>query len=111
MPRVDQNNFFSGLFVKDAMRRQVIQLPQSAPVDYCINRMIKYKISSVLLVDENAQPAGVVSKTDIMGAFYAGLAPQITAENIMVGPVLFCYPDDELESALDTMQQKGIHRL
>ena len=111
MPRVEQKNFFSGLFVKEAMRRQVIQLPQIAPVDYCINRMIKYKISSVLIVDENAEPAGVVSKTDIMGAFYAGLAPHITAENIMVGPALFCYPDDELESALDTMQQNGIHRL
>ena len=111
MPRVDQKNFISGLLVKEAMRRQVIQLPHRAPIDYCINRMIKYKISSVLLVDENARPAGIVSKTDIMGAFYAGLAPDSAAQNIMVGPVLFCYPDDELESALDTMQQNSIHRL
>ena len=111
MPRVDQRNFFSGIFVKEAMRRQVIQLPQHAPIDYCINRMIKYKISSILLVDEKEQPAGVVTKTDIMGAFYAGLATRKAAENIMIGPVLFCYPDDELETALDTMQQSGIHRL
>jgi len=32
-------------------------------------------------------------------------------ENIIVGPLLFCYPDDELESSLDTMQQNGVHRL
>ena len=111
MPRVDQKNFFSGLFVKEAMRRQVIQLPQSAPIDYCINRMIKYKISSVLLVDENSQPAGVVSKTDLMGAFYAGLGTHMAAETIMIGPPFVCYPDDELEAALDSMQQNGIHRL
>lgn len=111
MPRVDQRNFFSGLFVKEAMRRQVVLLPRSASIDYCINRMIKYKISSVLLIDEKAQPAGVVSKTDITGAFYAGLAPHITADNIMVGPALLCDPSDELETALDTMQQNGIHRL
>ena len=35
--------------------------------------MIKFKISSILMVDENDRPVGVVSKTDIMGAFYAGL--------------------------------------
>jgi CBS domain-containing protein len=111
MPRVDRKNFFSGIFVKEAMRRQVIQLPQRAPIDYCINRMIKYKISSILLVNEKEQPIGVVSKTDIVGAFYAGLPTYRAAKDIMIGPVLFCYPDDELETALDTMQQNGIHRL
>ncbi len=29
----------------------------------------------------------------------------------MVAPLLSCYPDDELESSLDTMQQNGIHRI
>ncbi len=29
----------------------------------------------------------------------------------MVGPPLFCFPDDELEAALDMMQQSRIHRL
>ena len=111
MPRVDQRNFFSGIFVKEAMRRQVIQLQQNAPIDYGINRMIKYKVSSILIVDENDKAVGVVSKTDVMGAFYAGLATHTAVEDIMIGPVLYCYPDDELETALDTMQQNGIHRL
>ena len=111
MPRVDKRNVLSGILVKEAMRRQVIRLPQSAPIDYCINRMIKYKINSVLLLDENQRPAGVASKTDVMSAFYAGLPIGAPIENIMVGPLLFCYPDDELESSLDAMQQNGVHRL
>ena len=111
MPQVEKRSVLSGIWVKEAMRRQLIRLPQSAPVDYCINRMIKYKINSILLHDDKQRPVGVVSKTDIMGAFYAGLSIETPVENIMVGPPLFCYPDDELESTLDIMQQNRIHRL
>ena len=111
MPRVEKRSVLSGISVKEAMRRQVIRLSQSAPIDYGINRMIKYKINSVLITDENQYPVGVVSKTDVMSAFYAGLPIGAPIENIMVGPLLFCYPDDELESSLDTMQQHGVHRL
>jgi predicted transcriptional regulator len=111
MPRVKKRHVLSGIKVKEAMRRQVIKLPQSAPIDYCINRMIKYKINSVLLTDENQHPAGIVSKTDIMSAFYAGFATDTPVESIMVGPLLYCNPDDELESSLDLMHQNGVHRL
>jgi len=68
MPRVEKRSVLSGISVNEAMRRQVIRLPQSAPIDYCINRMIKYKINSVLLLDENQRPAGMASKTDVMTA-------------------------------------------
>lgn len=111
MPRVKKRHVLSGIKVKEAMRRQVIKLSRSTPIDYCINRMIKYKINAVLLEDDGGQPGGIVTKTDIMSAFYAGLPIQSPAESIMVGPPLYCYPDDELESALDVMQQNGVHRL
>jgi len=111
MPRVKKRHVLSGIKVKEAMRRQVIKLPQSAPIDYCINRMIKYKINSVLLTDEKQRPGGIVSKTDIMSAFYAGFPTHTPVENILVGPLLYCYPDDELESSLDIMHHNGVHRL
>jgi CBS domain-containing protein len=111
MPKVEKRSVLSGISVKEAMRRQVIRLPQNASIDYCINRMIKYKVNSVLITDASRNPAGVVSKTDVTGAFYAGFPIATPVENIMVGPPLFCYPDDELESSLDTMQQNGVHRL
>ena len=111
MPRVKQRHVLSGLKVKEAMRRQVIKLPRSTPIDYCINRMIKYKLNAVLLLDEKQQPVGVVSKTDIMNAFYAGFPIQTAVDNIMMGPPLLCYPDDELESSLEIMQDNGVHRL
>jgi len=111
MPVVEKRSVLSGISVKAAMRRQVIQLPQGTSIDSCINRMIKYKINAVLVRDTQQRPAGVVSKTDIMSAFYAGIPTETTLENIMVGPLLFCYADDELESSLDTMQRNAVHRL
>ncbi len=111
MPRVSQRRVLRGITVKEAMRRQVIRLPRSAPVDHSINRMIKYKINSVLLIDEKERPIGIVTKTDIMSAFYAGLPTHTPVEDIMVGPLLTCHPDDELESSLDSMRHNGVHRL
>jgi predicted transcriptional regulator len=111
MPSIKKRHVLSGIKVKEAMRRQVIKLPQSAPIDYCINRMIKYKINSVLLIDEKQRPGGIVTKTDIMSAFYAGFPTHAAVESIMVGPLLYCYADDELESSLDSMHHNGVHRL
>jgi len=112
MPRIGKKrSVLSGISVQEAMRRQVISLSQDATIDYCINRMIKYKVNSVLIMDENRNPAGVVSKTDVTGAFYAGFPTATPVESILAGPLLYCYPDDELESSLDAMQQNGVHRL
>jgi predicted transcriptional regulator len=111
MPKVEKRSVLSGISVEEAMRRQVIQLATDASIDYCINRMVKYKINAILIIDDHRQPLGVVSKTDVMSAFYAGFPTDMPAENIMVGPPLFCFPDDELEAALDIMQQNQVHRL
>jgi len=54
---------------------------------------------------------GVVTKTDLMGAYYAGLPLSTPAASIMVGPPLFCHLDDSLDTALDRMRTHKIHRL
>ena len=53
----------------------------------------------------------MVTKTDLMGAYYAGLPLYTPAASIMVGPPLFCHLDDSLDAALDQMRTHKIHRL
>ncbi len=106
-----KRNVLSGLKVKEAMRRQVIHLPRSASLGQCIGTFIKFKVNAVLVTDEDGQPAGVVSKTDLMGAYYADLPIDSPLEMIMVGPPLFCGEEDFLEDSLDIMYGSGIHRL
>lgn len=111
MVRIDRKNTLRSLSVSDAMRRQVVQLEQTRTIDHGINFLIKYKVNALLSVDSNRQPVGVVSKTDIMGAYYAGLPIDSPLDHIMVSPPLFCRPGDSLETALEQMRTSGVYRL
>jgi CBS domain-containing protein len=73
--------------------------------------MVKNKVAAVLVTAEDDRPVGVVSKTDLIGAFYADLPIETAAAAIMAAPPLFCFPDDSLESAIDQMHARGVHRL
>ncbi|MCG8616425.1 MAG: CBS domain-containing protein [Desulfobacterales bacterium] len=53
----------------------------------------------------------MVSKTDIMGSFYAALPADTRISDIMVGPPYVCNEDDSLETAIDRMQRLVIHQL
>lgn len=99
------------MLVNEAMRRQVVQMPSAASIDRGINQLLKFKVNALLITDDSQRPVGVVSKTDLIGAFYAGLPGDTPLGDIMIGPPLTCYPDDALESALDRMQDLGVHRL
>ena len=111
MPIIDFKNVLKGLTVQEAMRRQVIRLPQTESLEQAIRFTIKYKVNAVLITDAQQEGLGVVSKTDLMGAYYAGLPVTTPLDAVMVGPPRFCRPSDTLDSALDTMRTHGIHRL
>lgn len=101
----------TGLKVKSAMRRQLVMLNPEDTIESCIQYLIKYKVNAVLVGEGIEKPLGVVSKTDIMGAWYAGLPLETTAGTIMNSPPLFCSEEDSLDSALDTMKTSNIYRL
>ena len=111
MSIVVTQSVLTDLSVKEAMRRQVVRVPQTAPVGNAINDFIKHKVNSVLVVNGDDQPAGVASKTDIMGAYYADLPIDTALEAIMVSPPIYCRPDVGLDKALATLRSLGIYRL
>lgn len=111
MPNKHETNTLSGLGVGEAMRRQVIRLSQHAALSSGITALIKYKVNALLTTDDEDRPTGVVSKTDVMGAYYAELPIDTPLEHIMSAPPLFCRSDASLEDALETMRAKSIYRL
>ncbi len=104
-------NVLTGITVRDAMRRQVVKLSADASLDQCIRHAIKYKVNALLVADYHDQAIGVVSKTDLMGAYYAGFSTDLSLDTIMVSPPVYCHPDDPLEKSLETMKSCKIHRL
>jgi CBS domain-containing protein len=104
-------NSLSRIVVSSAMRRQINCLASTTTISNSINSLIKYKVNGLLVMDEDGQPAGVVSKTDITGAYYADLPLDSPLEYIMSSPPLFCSPDDPLEKALEQMRDSNVYRL
>jgi CBS domain-containing protein len=109
---VSTRGILKGLLVEEAMRRQVVQLPCDASLAECINQSIKFKVNAILVYDDARCPAGVISRTDIVGAFYGGLPIEGSRlMDIMNAPLITCFPDDDLGAALDIMRANGVHQL
>ncbi len=111
MPIVTTRNVLSGMRVREAMRRQVVTADTAQTAGRGIAQMLKYKAGLVLIVDEQTTPVGVVTKTDMTGAYYAGLPVDTALGDIMMGPLVSCFADDPLEDALETMNRHGVHQL
>lgn len=98
--------------VSQVMRRQVVKLPAEAALESALRKMIKFRVNALLVEhEENGVPAGVLSKTDIMGAYYVALPISIKVQDIMSRPVLTCAQEDSLEKALGQMKEARITRL
>lgn len=111
MPIIDNESVLSALTVRVAMRRFVCHLDRKASIRQAIRHTIKYKVNAVLITDEQGEALGVVTKTNVMGAYYVGLPITSPLEAIMVAPPLFCHADDSLDAALDQMRKHKVHRL
>ena len=111
MPIIAYQNVLQGLTVQEAMRRQVVHLPQDAPLEQAVRFCVKYKVNALLITGERQEGLGVVSKTDLMGAYYAGLPISSPCNAVMVGPPLFCRAEETLDAALDAMRRHRVHRL
>lgn len=111
MPVYKERSALTGMQVSEAMQKIVYRLRESASITKCIRVMIRMK-SNIILIDNSAGlPSGVITKTDLMNAFYAGIPIETSVADIMAGPLLFCHPDDRLEDVIDIMHRDGVHRI
>ncbi len=101
----------TGLKVKHAMRKRLVMLDPEDSINCCIQYLTKWKVNAILISENAETPLGVVSKTDIMGAWYSGLPLSTPAQMIMNSPPIFCNPEDTLDSALNLMMENKIYRL
>ncbi|MBU0513734.1 MAG: CBS domain-containing protein [Proteobacteria bacterium] len=101
----------SGLLVKDAMSRHVSTLDRDAPIGRAIGRLIKHKLGALLIIDADRHAVGVVSKSDLVAAYYAHLPLDTPAWGVMFTEPMICGQDEPLDAALAVMRDAEIHRL
>lgn len=111
MPIISPRHMLSELRVRDSMRRIAVGIQAGTTIEQAIRCAVKNKISAILVTNNRLEPVGVVSKTDIMGAYYAGIPLSAPARLIMNSPPICCAPEDSLDKALNIMREKGIHRV
>ncbi|WDP90969.1 MAG: CBS domain-containing protein [Desulfobacter sp.] len=111
MPIYRERSVLSGMTVASAMQKSVVSTGPDTPVDRCVRMMIKSKADAVLVAGAGGDALGVVSKTDVMGAFYAGLPVDIRAGDMMMGPVQTCGPEEKIHRVLDRMKRRSIHQV
>lgn len=97
--------------MRQAMRRIATSIRVGTTIEQAVRCSIKNKISGIVATDRSFKPLGVVSKTDIVGAYYAGIPIESPVETIMSAPPICCAPEDSLDRVLRIMRENSIHRV
>lgn len=111
MPLYESKNILTGLLVCDAMRRQVIGISHNGSIDKAVSLIIKYKVNALLVRDTEGVPVGVLSKTDIMTAYYGGIPIDTEVRSVVVASPLSCPETESLDNAMEMMRRNEVYRI
>ncbi|OWP53281.1 Inosine-5'-monophosphate dehydrogenase [Candidatus Micrarchaeum sp.] len=103
----------SDIIVEDAMTKDVVIAKPNDLVSNIAKLMSEKEIGSVIVVDENMYPLGIVTEGDIVRNVIAeDKDPKTTvAKDVMTTPVITITDDIELSSAARLMAVKHIKKL
>jgi predicted transcriptional regulator len=96
---------------KDVMSPSVTSFNADASLAEIIEGLSMHQFGAVLITDENNDPCGVVSKTDLMLAFKHGISTDAAARTIMSKKLISCNADDFLETSIKKMIFAEVQRL
>lgn len=83
------------ILVKDFMSKNLVSVKKSDTIYDCASLMIKNKISSVLVIDNN-NLSGIITKTDLASVFLTQSTECLSVSQIMTPDVITVMPADSL---------------
>ena len=83
------------ILVKDFMSKNLVSVKKSDTIHDCASLMIKNKISSVLVIDNN-NLSGIITKTDLASVFLTQSTECLSVSQIMTPDVITVMPADSL---------------
>ncbi|CDG65367.1 MAG: hypothetical protein PWQ15_310 [Methanobacterium sp.] len=96
------------LKVKDVMSKEVVTVPPTEDVVFAFEKLMKHKISSLPVVDEDEKLVGIVTATDLgHNLILDKYALGTTVEEVMVKQVVYVSPEDDLATAVRKMHEYG----
>lgn len=101
--------------VGEWMHRGVITCAPETPIEEAAAIMDSQDISALVVVDENSDALGVISRTDLVNARF--IEPYmkhwrgLNAQHLMSKPVISVAADVSVEEAVQLLYEKRIHRV
>ena len=104
---MEVKNMLEDIKVKDVMTEDVVTVPPAEDVVFAFEKLMKYKISSLLVVFQD-KLVGIVTATDlghnlILDKYELGT----TVGEVMVDQVIYVSPEDDLATAVGKMHEYG----
>jgi predicted transcriptional regulator len=97
--------------LRDVMTRGVTSVPMDTPIREVADVMARQNVSGVAVTDHNGEIMGIISEMDILKVVLDESLLDSSAETIMNPFVQSVKPSSTLDSAVQIMMNKGIHRL
>ena len=99
--------------VKHVMQKNVITITDGFEdrFEQCSARMETFKIGSVILVDDNGDMIGIVSRTDLVKVYASVFGGKYLVSDFMSKKIVTCRGADSLRFALNLMNKNEVSRL
>ncbi len=103
----------SKVFVKDIMSSPVVTAKEGDSIKALAKKMFAYDVDSVVIVNENNEPTGIVTEGDIVRRLLSKKRNLwfTKAKHVMSRPALTVSPEAELEEVAKYMSSKKVKRL
>jgi CBS domain-containing protein len=99
--------------VRDLMRKKLVTIKESASVQETANRMKDMNVSSLVVVDENSTPLGLITERDLVRKVFIHdvFTSKINNKEIMSSPLITIESKSSESEAVDIMLQKNVRHL
>ena len=99
--------------IKHVMQKNVITITDGVEEQFsqCATRMETFKIGSVVLVNDDGELAGIISRTDLTKSYASNFGGKYLVKNFMNKKVVTCRRTDSLKFALSLMNKNQVSRL
>jgi CBS domain-containing protein len=99
--------------VSDLMRKKLVTIKESASVQEAANKMKKKDVSSLVVVDENGRPLGLITERDLVRKVCIRdvYASKVTNKEIMSSPLITVKSKSLSSEAVDIMLQNNVRHL
>ena len=99
--------------ISDLMRKKLISVEESASVQEAAKKMMDKNISSLIVVDENGRPIGLVTERDFVRkvCIQDAYTSKIITKKIMSSPLITIESRSSPSEAIDTILQNNVRHL